>query len=154
MHKILQSEAFIDIVNSDDSIFSPEGLSLAVLADIIFIKEYGILIFCISLKSGQETSLLPRLAFLRLSPRRVLFCPYHPHDLENFHIFDRGLAKNSFTICNARRQMPHDTTIVNIFLLRATRTKESSDNDIDDGNFKTVNTTSTKKKYSHRFIGA
>ena len=26
-------------------------------------------------------------------------CPYHPHDLENFHIFDRGLAKNTFTIC-------------------------------------------------------
>ena len=81
-------------------------------------------------------------------------CPYHPHDLENFHIFDRGLAKNTFTICNARRQMQHDTTNVNIFLLRATRTKESSDNDIDDGNFKTVNTTSPKKKYSHGFIGA
>ena len=55
--------------------------------------------------------------------------PYHPHDLENFHIFDRGLAKNTFTICNARRQMPHDTTNVNIFLLRATRTMVSPSGD-------------------------
>ena len=50
--------------------------------------------------------------------------------------------------------VPLDSTKASIFHLRATRTKESSDNDINDGNFKTVNTTSPKKKYSHRFIGA
>ena len=51
--------------------------------------------------------------------------PYRPHDLENFHIFDRGLAKNTFTICNARRLVPDDSTNVNIFPLRTTRTQIS-----------------------------
>ena len=27
-------------------------------------------------------------------------CPYRPYSKENFHIFDKGLAKNTFTICN------------------------------------------------------
>ena len=25
------------------------------------------------------------------------FCPYRPYRLENFHIFNKGLAKNTFT---------------------------------------------------------
>ena len=29
-------------------------------------------------------------------------CPFRPYDLENFHIFDKGLAKNTFTICNIK----------------------------------------------------
>ena len=29
--------------------------------------------------------------------------------LENYHIFIRGLAKNTFTIFNARRHMPNDS---------------------------------------------
>ena len=32
--------------------------------------------------------------------------------LENYHIFSRGLAKNTFTICNVRRQKPRDPTNV------------------------------------------
>ena len=39
-------------------------------------------------------------------------CPYCPYRLENFHIFNKGLAKNTFTICNAKRSKPNDSTNV------------------------------------------
>ncbi len=37
---------------------------------------------------------------------------------ENYHIFDKGLAKNTFTICNAGRLLPDDTAKVSIFYKR------------------------------------
>ena len=33
---------------------------------------------------------------------KVSVVPFRPYDQENFHIFNKGLAKNTFTICNAR----------------------------------------------------
>ena len=33
----------------------------------------------------------------------VSVVPFRPYDLENFHIFDKGLAKNTFTICTVKR---------------------------------------------------
>ena len=36
-------------------------------------------------------------------------CSYHPSNKENFHIFIKGLAKNTFTICKSdsfRRMIP------------------------------------------------
>ena len=34
---------------------------------------------------------------------KVSVVPFRPYDQENFHIFNKGLAKNTFTICNAKR---------------------------------------------------
>ena len=41
---------------------------------------------------------------------KVSVVPFRPYDQENFHIFRKGLAKNTFTICNVRRQKPPDST--------------------------------------------
>ena len=37
-------------------------------------------------------------------------CPYCPYRLENFHIFNKGLAKNTFTICNVIQSKLHNST--------------------------------------------
>ena len=47
---------------------------------------------------------------------KVSVVPSRPFDQENFHIFNQGLAKNTFTICNVRRSRPKDRTKVkNVF---------------------------------------
>ena len=43
---------------------------------------------------------------------KVSVVPFRPFDQENFHIFNQGLAKNTFTICNVRWRQPNDATNV------------------------------------------
>ena len=43
---------------------------------------------------------------------KVSVVPCHPSNQENYHIFRKGLAKNTFTICNAKRLKPDDSTNV------------------------------------------
>ena len=54
---------------------------------------------------------------------KVSVVPFRPYDQENFHIFRKGLAKNTFTICNVRRQkQPDSTNVRKSFYKRTTLT--------------------------------
>ena len=50
-------------------------------------------------------------------------CSVSSFSFENYHIFIRGLAKNTFTICNIKRLKPNDLTKVEIFPSQTTLTK-------------------------------
>ena len=48
--------------------------------------------------------------------------PNRPYSKENFHIFKKGLAKNTFTICNAKRPIRLTQQMSEKFFKRATLT--------------------------------